>query len=72
MKLLIGYDGSVCAERAMEDLCRAGLPRNVEALVVCVADVCPITQTSAFAEVNPEVAAQARLQAEAAINERGP
>lgn len=39
-KLLIGYDGSGCAEAALDDLCRAGLPpRGVEALVLSVADV---------------------------------
>ena len=39
-KLLIGYDGSDCAEAALDDLCRAGLPpRGVEARVLSVADV---------------------------------
>jgi nucleotide-binding universal stress UspA family protein len=38
MKILIGYDGSACADAAIDDLRRAGLPLQSEALVVCVAD----------------------------------
>ena len=39
MKILIAYDGSVCASAALEDLQRAGLPRVAEALIMSVADV---------------------------------
>src|SRR6185369_7199274 len=39
MKILIGYDGSECADAALEDLQRAGLGAEVEALVMTVADV---------------------------------
>lgn len=39
MKILIAYDGSDCADAALDDLRRAGLPRVAEALVVSVADV---------------------------------
>jgi len=39
MKILIGYDGSECADAALEDLQRAGLGADVEALVMTVADV---------------------------------
>lgn len=39
MKILIGYDGSECADAALEDLQRAGLGMEVEALVMTVADV---------------------------------
>ena len=39
MKLLIAYDGSECAETALEDLKRAGLPGDVEMLVMSMADV---------------------------------
>ena len=39
MKLLIAYDGSDCANAALDDLQRAGLPSEVEALVLSVADV---------------------------------
>jgi hypothetical protein len=31
MKILIGYDGSECADAALDDLTQAGLPSNVEA-----------------------------------------
>jgi nucleotide-binding universal stress UspA family protein len=38
MKVLIAYDGSPSADAAIEDLRRAGLPEQTEALIVCVAD----------------------------------
>jgi nucleotide-binding universal stress UspA family protein len=38
MKILIGYDGSACAEAALADLKRAGLPRKAEAFVLSVAE----------------------------------
>lgn len=39
MKILIAYDGSECANTALEDLNRAGLPNDVETLVMSMADV---------------------------------
>jgi nucleotide-binding universal stress UspA family protein len=39
MKILIGYDGSNPADAALDDLQRAGLPENVEAHIVSVAEV---------------------------------
>lgn len=39
MKILIAYDGSECADAALEDLKYAGLPTTTEALVLSVADV---------------------------------
>lgn len=39
MRVLIGYDGSESADAALDDLSRAGLPRDVEALVVSVGEV---------------------------------
>jgi nucleotide-binding universal stress UspA family protein len=36
LRLLIGYDGSPCADEAIGDLYRAGLPDDVDALVVTV------------------------------------
>ena len=39
MKILIGYDGSECANAALEDLKSAGLPKTAEALVMTIADV---------------------------------
>ena len=38
-KILIAYDGSDCANAALEDLPRAGLPREAEVLIMSVADV---------------------------------
>lgn len=40
LKVLVAYDGSECAEKALEDLNRAGLPNeNVEVLLMEVAEV---------------------------------
>jgi nucleotide-binding universal stress UspA family protein len=39
MKILIAYDGSECADAALDDLRRAGLPDVAEALLLSVADV---------------------------------
>lgn len=39
MNILIAYDGSECAEAALDDLQRAGLPSRVEALVVTVTEI---------------------------------
>jgi nucleotide-binding universal stress UspA family protein len=39
MKVLIGYDGSACAEAALDDLKRAGLPADAEAHILSVAEV---------------------------------
>lgn len=38
MKVLIAYDGSAHADAALDELRRAGLPREAEALIVSVAD----------------------------------
>jgi nucleotide-binding universal stress UspA family protein len=38
MKILIGYDGTKGADLALDDLRRAGLPREAEVLVVSVAE----------------------------------
>jgi len=39
MRILIGYDGSESADAALDDLRRAGLPREAEALIVSVGEV---------------------------------
>ncbi len=39
MKILIAYDGSECADAALNDLLRAGLPTDVEAVVMSVAEI---------------------------------
>jgi nucleotide-binding universal stress UspA family protein len=36
VKILVAYDGSMCADSAIEDMRRAGLPPQAEALVLCV------------------------------------
>ena len=38
MKVLVAYDGSAYADAALEDLRRAGLPREAEALIVSVSE----------------------------------
>ena len=39
MKVLIAYDGSDCAEAALDDLQRAGMPQVAEALVMVVTEI---------------------------------
>ena len=39
MNILIGYDGSKSAEAALDDLQRAGLPADVEAEILMIAEV---------------------------------
>jgi nucleotide-binding universal stress UspA family protein len=39
MKLLVSYDGSSCSEAAIDDLVRAGLPDEGQAIVLTVAEV---------------------------------
>jgi nucleotide-binding universal stress UspA family protein len=39
MKILIAYDGSDCAEAALDDLQRAGLPLKADAQIITVAEV---------------------------------
>lgn len=39
MKILIAYDGSACADAALEDLKNAGLPKTAEVIVMSLADV---------------------------------
>jgi nucleotide-binding universal stress UspA family protein len=39
MKILIAYDGSACADAALHELRRAGLPLDAETVILSVADV---------------------------------
>ena len=48
MKILVGYDGSDSADAALNDLQRAGLPDEAEALIVSVADVMMVPATSNY------------------------
>jgi len=54
MKLLIGYDGSPCADAALDDLRRAGLPREAQAIVLSVFEQwLPHVVTNNTAELSP-------------------
>ncbi len=71
MKVLIAYDGSSCADTALNDLQLAGLPQEAEALLLSVADVFlpPPSPPPAFpAHVLPAVQ-QAWTQATRALEE---
>ena len=46
MKLLIGYDGSSCSDAAIDDLQRAGLGDDVEALLLTAADSWPLASAA--------------------------
>ena len=62
MKIVIGYDGSEHADAALDDLRRAGLPRDAEALIISVADATmPPLLVSGIAEngLDPERIASA-------------
>jgi len=50
MRLLVGYNGTPFAKAAIEELSRAGLPPNVDALVLTVAELCCPTVQSGDAE----------------------
>jgi nucleotide-binding universal stress UspA family protein len=59
MKLLIAYDGSSCAEAALDDLSHAGLPWRGEALVMSVAEAwLPPLPPSAYEIVDMAVTAK--------------
>lgn len=53
MRILIGYDGSECAEAALDDLARAGLPGGTEALVLSVAELMPLAATQMMPAAYP-------------------
>jgi nucleotide-binding universal stress UspA family protein len=68
VKVLIGYDGSQCADAAIGDLARAGLPAETEALVLAAADVFPPLGHSSSEPADPPAAgviAQATQRARA-------
>jgi nucleotide-binding universal stress UspA family protein len=46
MRILIGYDGSDCSDIAISDLAKAGLPPEVEAVVLSVTDAWPSVPVS--------------------------
>ena len=77
MKILIAYDGSPCSDAALNDLCRAGLPREAKAVVLSVADVylSPLPSSEekrTRTEVHEQIAAarqKVHAQAEQAVEE---
>lgn len=72
MKVLIGYDGSECADAAILDLQRAGLPDDCEVLIILAADVFLPPDDSAtdeFPAYVPESIRRARQHARAAFAE---
>lgn len=72
-KVLIAYDGSSCSDAALTDLGRAGLPLDVDAVVVTVADIILPPPDDELPDVPavriPEVERHAKERAERAINE---
>jgi nucleotide-binding universal stress UspA family protein len=60
MRILIAYDGSQCADAAIDDLLRAGLPLRAEALVLSVADVVPLPAASSDRSMAARVARSER------------
>jgi nucleotide-binding universal stress UspA family protein len=72
MKILIAYDGSSCADAALEDLRYAGLLPVAEAVIMTVADVFlppPSSQGSAFPAQVPVAVQRAWAQAAHALEE---
>jgi len=68
-RLLVGYDGSECAAAALQDLRAAGLPPEVEAKILTVADVWIPADPHPEPPVYPEGRAKAVLRArEAALD----
>ncbi|HWB54687.1 MAG TPA: universal stress protein [Tepidisphaeraceae bacterium] len=69
MKILIGHDGSPCADAALNDLRRAGLPEVAEAIVLSAANIWPYLRETTILEsqdwvLPPEAAPQALIQSE--------
>lgn len=63
MKILIGYDGSECADAALDDLTQAGLQEHAEAHILTVAEVWLPPPPPSSDEI-VEQAREARSQAE--------
>src|SRR4051812_49990666 len=65
MRIVIGYDGSEGARAAIDDLQRAGLPNDVHARVVSVADVFPHLTSEFFEDGKSPVIETSHLVREA-------
>jgi len=72
-KILIAYDGSPCAESVLDDLLKAGLPEELEAGIISVADVWlpsnPAGPLPSFPETLPEAVRKSRAQALTAVED---
>jgi len=71
-RILIAYDGSPSAEAAIDDLGNAGLPTQLEAAVMCVADVWmppALSNGSPAPQLFPEAVRKARDRAFQAVSE---
>ena len=76
MRILLGYDGSACADSAVYDLRKAGLPEHVEAVVLTATDLTPHLPPSCFMPVDEaaqagesQIVHNARLLARRAMDE---
>src|ERR1044072_8365768 len=58
MRILIGYDGSESADAVLNDLRRAGLPREAEALIVSVGEVPMMPPPSSYEVVGGALTSQ--------------
>ncbi|HEV8379458.1 MAG TPA: universal stress protein [Tepidisphaeraceae bacterium] len=61
MRILLGYDGSDCADAAIEDLARAGIGSNCEVLVLSGVDVWPHLPASSFQELDRQAMVNSSL-----------
>jgi nucleotide-binding universal stress UspA family protein len=72
-RILIAYDGSPCAESVLDDLLKAGLPDEMEAAIISVADVWlpsnPEGALPSFPESLPGAVRKARAQALTAVED---
>ena len=74
-KILIAYDGSACADAALKDLRRAGLPAALEAVVMAVVDVIlpppedEVPEDTLFPPHLPDFVRHAQARAEKAVKE---
>ena len=76
MRVLVGYDGSECADAALYDLRRAGLPAEVHVVILTSADLTPHLPRACYEPVDaataarePQVLRDARVLAQAALAE---
>lgn len=73
MKLLVAYDGSGCAEAALDDLVKAGLPDDLVVTVVSIAEKwLPPPPPSSYEIVEMAVQAQSAAQLEKHFHQNSP